>query len=243
MKAPKLPAQKPMPGWNEAALCSPSWLGEQGYGPAKAGWAGPGGFSHRYLKRAADILIAVSALLFILSWLLPLLCLLILLDIGAPVFFIQKRIGRYGRPFHCIKLRTMRIEEKAEEQPTRLGHWLRCHKLDETPQFINVLKGEMSIVGPRPHMLSDHLSFSRELGGAYKLRHTVLPGITGLAQVKGYEGPITSSHKLRGRIRLDLFYIRHWSMALEFGIMCRTAQLFVRGMLKGVRRSTEERTG
>lgn len=225
-----------MPRLVDAALDGPFGM-EEGAG-AQHGrtWAGSIG----YPKRAMDIILSLLALCFVLSWLLPLLCLLILIDIGAPVFFIQERIGRQERPFRCIKLRTLRKPEAGHKHRiTRLGKWLRNHKLDEIPQFINVLKGEMSIVGPRPHMLSDHQAFSQILGAEYKQRHAVLPGITGLAQVSGYEGPIASRQRLRGRVRLDLFYIQHWSAALEFLIMYRTISLFFAGVLKFSRKAKQ----
>lgn len=236
MKIPNAPPQESVYKWNEAALSGSFPADERWKGPAASITGEPSGFSYRYLKRPVDVILSVFALLFVLSWLLPLLCILIIIDTGGPAFFIQKRIGRRGKPFCCIKLRTMRKGRKGgKSRPTRLGYWLRCHKLDEIPQFFNVLKGEMSIVGPRPHMLSDHLAFSRLLGKRYNQRHAVLPGITGLAQVRGYEGQVSSIHKLRGRIRFDLFYIRHWSMALEFRIMYQTIRLFARGLLEGLR--------
>ncbi|MCO6492455.1 MAG: sugar transferase [Phaeodactylibacter sp.] len=234
MKIPKFP--QPAPGPDGPGAAPPGPLGQQTgvWSSAKDLGSRLAGFPYRYLKRAVDVSLSLFALFFVLSWLMPLLCLLVLADTGVPVFFVQKRIGRWGRPFHCIKLRTMGRANAGEGRlPTRLGYWLRCHKLDELPQFINVLKGDMSIVGPRPHMISDHRAFSRELGRDYCLRHAVLPGITGLAQVRGYEGQVSSRHKLRGRLRLDLFYIRHWSMGLEFRIMYRTIRLFMQGMAKG----------
>jgi putative colanic acid biosynthesis UDP-glucose lipid carrier transferase len=183
-------------------------------------------FHYCYLKRAADLTLVLLAIIFLLSWLLPLLGLLIWLDSGRPLFFIQERIGRNGRVFHCFKLRTMSpIPGSDRKHISRLGRFLRYRKLDELPQLFNVLLGEMSLIGPRPHMISDHRHFSQALGRIYHRRHDVLPGITGLAQVRGYEGPITTYRKLRGRIHLDLFYIEKWSLGLEFWIFWKTLVL------------------
>jgi putative colanic acid biosysnthesis UDP-glucose lipid carrier transferase len=189
-------------------------------------WPCPESFLFRVVKRGMDIGISLFAVLFILSWLLPLLSLLILLDIGPPVFFVQDRIGRYNRRFRCLKLRTMRAPAASpSNRITRMGRLMRNHKLDELPQFINVLRGDMSVIGPRPHMLSDHEAFSAATGKRYHLRHAVRPGISGLAQVRGYEGAVTSYRKLHGRLRLDLFYVRRWSLRLEFYIIFQTLRL------------------
>lgn len=238
MKQPNFPPQGPAHRMADAAFDKSLWKDkEEEVGP-EAAWGWSASLAHRYLKRLLDLTVSMFALCFVLSWFLPLLCLLILIDTGAPVFFVQKRIGRHNRLFWCIKLRTMRQPMPGQKcRITRLGQWLRNHKLDEIPQFFNVLKGEMSIVGPRPHMLRDHHAFIQVVGDRYSLRHTVLPGITGLAQVSGYEGRVVSPHKLRGRIRLDLFYIRHWSMALEFRIMYRTIRLFITGLWNGLRKT------
>lgn len=182
-----------------------------------------------YLKRATDLIVSLVLLVLILSWLLPLLALLVWIDTGRPVFFVQKRIGRGNRCFYCIKFRTMSPPEaEGPQRISRLGHFLRNRKLDEIPQLFNVLRGEMSLVGPRPHMLADHERFGRTLGAEYHERHRVLPGITGLAQIRGYEGPVHSVQKLRGRVHLDLFYIRHWSPLLEWWIIVQTVRFLLR---------------
>ncbi|NRB53258.1 MAG: sugar transferase [Saprospiraceae bacterium] len=177
-------------------------------------------------KRFLDVLLAATITLFVLSWLLPLLILINALMGNYPVFFVQRRVGFEHRIFNCYKLRTIPMNPKK-----RIGRWstfLRNNKLDELPQFINVLKGDMSIVGPRPHMLSDHRNFSKALGRQYFGRLKVLPGITGLAQVKGYEGRVTSLEKLQGRIRCDLTYINEWSLWLDLRIMARTLLILVK---------------
>ncbi len=180
------------------------------------------------MKRTTDLFLSGAALVFVFPWLLPALCLLVILDSGLPVFFVQERVGLNGKIFKCYKLRTMKTESGAT---TRLGRFLRNSKLDEIPQVINVLTGEMSFVGPRPHMLSDHELFARAIGERYHLRHRVKPGITGLAQVSGYEGRINALHRLRGRVKLDLFYIQHWSPALELLIIFKTVRHICRGIL------------
>ena len=186
-------------------------------------------FLFHFTKRTADLLLVVLAIVLLLSWLLPLLCLLVWLDSGGPVFFIQERIGWRGRPFQCFKLRTMTpVSGSNKKAVSRLGRFLRYRKLDELPQLFNVLLGEMSLIGPRPHMISDHRQFSEAIGRRYHCRHEVLPGITGLAQVLGYEGPITSHYKLRGRVRLDLFYIKRRSIGLECWIFWKTLSLLFR---------------
>lgn len=183
-------------------------------------------FSYWVLKRGTDIFLSSLALLLILSWLLPLLMIIIFIDTRGSVLFIQERIGKDNLPFKCIKLRTIHVpKNKSLARISRFCQFLRNSKLDEFTQFINVLKGEMSIVGPRPHMLSDHLSFGKAIGSRYFLRHKVLPGITGLAQIKGYAGPVTSHTLLVGRVRMDLLYIEKWSLALDFWIMFKTVIL------------------
>src|ERR1700743_3871215 len=144
----------------------------------------------RYLlaKRAFDIVVSLLVLVFIFSWLLPILYILIKLDSRGPVFFVQKRVGFLGRSFPCLKFRTMYVNSEAntkqatEDDPriTRMGKFLRNSNLDEIPQFLNVLAGHMSIVGPRPHMHQDCNNFSRVVD-SYKFRNLMKPGITGLA--------------------------------------------------------------
>jgi len=188
---------------------------------------------YRILKRSFDVIVSSLILILILSWLLPLLAIINGLMGNFPAFFIQNRVGIDNRQFKCYKLRTM-----PQDRPRVISKWseiLRRHKLDELPQFINVLKGEMSIVGPRPHMLSDHEVFSQAVGRQYFDRHLVLPGITGLAQVEGFEGPVQSMEDLNGRIRCDLIYINRWSLWLDIKIVSRTLLLMSKGLMKNAR--------
>lgn len=184
---------------------------------------------NRILKRAADIFLATIVIFFILSWLTPVMAILIKLDSKGPVFFLQKRNKRYGKVFTCIKFRTMIINNEADTKParindrriTKLGRFLRNNHLDEFPQFINVLSGDMSVIGPRPHMISENLKYD-ELIQQYSFRCKVKPGITGLAQVMGYTGSITDIGKIKNRVNMDNFYIRHWSLKLDVLILYKT---------------------
>jgi putative colanic acid biosynthesis UDP-glucose lipid carrier transferase len=181
------------------------------------------------LKRMVDILFSLFVIIFILSWLLPILAVIIKLDSRGPILFIQKRVGFLGRTFHCIKLRTMFVNSVSDLQQatsddpriTRVGKFLRITSLDELPQFFNVLKGEMSIVGPRPHMYKDNADFAK-LVENYRLRFVVKPGITGMAQVKGYRGPAKEFHSIFHRYQWDAFYVRNANSFLDFKIVKET---------------------
>ncbi|WP_338875986.1 sugar transferase [Spirosoma sp. SC4-14] len=172
----------------------------------------------------------------VLSWLLPLLGALILLDSRGPIFYIQKRTGYRGSWFNCLKLRTMthnpnasfRQASKNDGRVTRIGRFLRQSNLDELPQFINVLRGDMSIVGPRPHALEHSAQFWNTMP-EYKKRYRVKPGITGLAQVRGCRGETSERIKMHHRVRYDRFYNRKKSLRLDIWICWQT----VLSMLKG----------
>lgn len=186
----------------------------------------------RYLvaKRVFDIALSLFVLLFIFSWLFPILYILIRLDSRGPVFFVQKRVGFLGRSFPCLKFRTMYVNPEANTKQatdndpriTRMGRFLRKSNLDELPQFLNVLSGHMSIVGPRPHMYKDCASFSRVVD-SYKFRNLMKPGITGLAQVKGYRGPAQTFDKIFRRYQWDAFYVRNANFWLDLRIVHYTA--------------------
>lgn len=187
-------------------------------------------------KRLLDIAISLGVVVFLLWWLLPILAILIKLDSKGPIFFIQKRTGVNGLDFSCIKLRTMYVNDEANKKQavsgdpriTRVGAFLRDKHLDELPQFINVLMGQMSIVGPRPHMLAHTKEFTKKID-KYMYRHFVKPGITGLSQVKGFKGEILSHASLLGRFKLDLFYLRRWSFGLDLWIVYQTAMEIIKG--------------
>jgi putative colanic acid biosynthesis UDP-glucose lipid carrier transferase len=194
-------------------------------------------------KRLTDIVISTVVILLVLSWLTLLLAILIRLSSRGPVFFLQKRVGRFGRTFTCIKFRTMVVNSEADhcsarendERITRIGHFLRQSNIDELPQFFNVLLGQMSVVGPRPHMYADCREFSTVVA-RYKLRTLVKPGITGLSQIKGFHGQVISIECIYQRYIWDVFYVRNASLWLDLKIMAVTAVQRLSFLLSGTRR-------
>lgn len=186
------------------------------------------------------MLFATTIIITVLSWLLPLLVLLIKLTSKGPAFFLQKRTGRGGRSFTCYKLRTLahnpvgQTKHTAiqEDSVTPLGWFLRQSNLDELPQFFNVLLGHMSVVGPRPHMHLDCDHFSALIPG-YKFRNLVKPGITGLAQVKGYHGKIITRDCIYKRFEWDSQYVQQASMQLDIYIIYNTARQLVMYLVRG----------
>jgi len=179
--------------------------------------------------RLFDIIFSFIVIVAILSWLTPIIGLLIILDSGGPVFFAQRRVGRNGRSFLCYKFRTMILNGDADrlqaarndKRITFIGNILRKSNLDELPQFFNVFIGDMSIVGPRPHMHSDYDKFS-SLVKRYEFRSMVRPGITGLAQIRGFSGPATDMESIFGRYQWDAFYVRNAGFLLDLRIMRKT---------------------
>lgn len=178
------------------------------------------------LKRAFDVVFSIGVFIFVLSWLFPLIALLVRLDSKGPVLFRQLRHGKDNVPFYCYKFRTMRpnsesdIKQATRNDPriTRIGRILRQSSLDELPQFINVLRGEMSIVGPRPHALPMNYKFSESIDN-FMYRHSVKPGITGLAQAKGFRGETKNYFDIYSRCKLDIFYVDNWSLLLDMKII------------------------
>lgn len=183
-------------------------------------------------KRIVDIFLSILFLVAIMSWLTPLIAILIMLDSKGPIFFFQKRVGKNNRIFTCFKFRTMRPNEEADcrqasendERITQVGKFLRKTNIDEFPQFLNVLLGNMSIVGPRPHMVSDNLHFSTQILN-YEFRLLLRPGITGMAQVKGFHGPTSDYERIYRRYQWDAFYIRNACLWLDFRIIYKSAAL------------------
>ncbi|SFN37815.1 putative colanic acid biosysnthesis UDP-glucose lipid carrier transferase [Algoriella xinjiangensis] len=190
----------------------------------------------QFMKNILDKIFSFLFCLFFLSWLFPIISFLILIDSRGSVIFKQKRNGLNGKEFDCYKFRTMNtsstnsiIETKRNDsRVTKIGKFLRKTSLDEIPQFINVLKGEMSVVGPRPHMIVQDIYY-KEVIEKYYLRHYVKPGITGLAQVRGYRGAIDSNEDMEKRISADVFYVRNWSIALDIKIILQTFLLMIKG--------------
>lgn len=187
-------------------------------------------------KRGFDLLIASIVVASVLIWLIPILALLIKLTSPGPAIFVQSRTGRNGRVFPCLKFRTMTYDRNAEFQQasrhdmrvTRIGKFLRKTNLDEMPQFLNVLAGHMSIVGPRPHPIPLDAQHWHTLPG-YKERYTVRPGITGLAQARGARGETAEVYKMRIRVRYDHLYIRRQSTRLDAKICWWTVQAAIKG--------------
>jgi putative colanic acid biosynthesis UDP-glucose lipid carrier transferase len=185
-------------------------------------------------KGLFDFIFSLFVIVAILSWLTPVLALAIKINSPGPVFFRQRRSGKDNKTFNCLKFRTMTVNSESDTQQatqnderiTRVGHFLRRTSLDELPQFFNVLQGTMSTVGPRPHMLKHTELYSKMLR-KFMGRHYVKPGITGLAQERGYRGEIRNIADMKNRVKLDRFYIEHWSFMLDLRIIVQTALLVV----------------
>jgi Undecaprenyl-phosphate glucose phosphotransferase len=186
-------------------------------------------FVNRFLKRMFDLIFSISVIVFVLSWLYPIIAILIKLSSKGPILFEQLRSGVNNEEFICYKFRSMRISSDSDYKQathgdsriTKLGSFLRKSSLDEFPQFINVLMGDMSIVGPRPHMLLHTEEYS-ELISKYMVRQLVKPGITGVAQIRGYRGETKELEDMEGRVRLDVWYIENWSLSLDINIVIQT---------------------
>lgn len=191
---------------------------------------------NQFIKRFFDIVMSLVVLVGLLSWLTPILAILIKLDSKGPVFFKQRRNGLDYKEFYCYKFRSMKPNPDADlyqvtrgdQRITRVGRFLRKTSIDELPQFINVLKGEMAVVGPRPHMVS-HTHMYAERIDKFMVRHFVKPGITGLAQVSGYRGEVETDEDIINRVRLDIFYIENWSLLLDMKIVFQTVYNALRG--------------
>lgn len=190
----------------------------------------------KYGKRGFDIIFSSLVILLILSWLTPLLYLLTRLESRDPLFFKQVRQGYNKKSFWCYKFRSMRINKesdtkmcrKNDSRITRLGKVLRKTSIDELPQFINVFRGEMSVVGPRPHMEMHTIEYSQSVD-KYLVRHFAKPGITGLAQVRGYRGEIVKKSDIINRTRLDIFYLEKWTPLLDLKIIYHTVYNAISG--------------
>jgi putative colanic acid biosynthesis UDP-glucose lipid carrier transferase len=194
-------------------------------------------YNYLIYKRIMDVVTSLVVILAIFPWLLPVLYVLIRMDSKGPVFFRQKRVGFLGKTFWCYKFRTMHVNDHADTRRasrndprvTRVGWFLRNTCLDELPQFINVLLGDMSIVGPRPHMLKDSDEFAN-LVSNYTFRNLARPGITGLSQVRGYRGPAANFESIFRRYQWDSYYVRNVSFILDIRIMIQTGLLIVRSV-------------
>lgn len=191
---------------------------------------------NRFKKRIVDLMISGAVIVFVLSWLVPLIGIIIKIQSPGPIFFKQLRSGRNNKSFYCYKFRSMVVNkesglkqaEKGDKRITPIGKFLRKSNLDEFPQFFNVFLGDMSVVGPRPHMLS-HTEHYSQLIRHYMVRHFVKPGITGWAQVNGFRGETKDPELMAKRVEYDIEYLRNWSAMLDFKIVCMTAWNMIRG--------------
>jgi putative colanic acid biosysnthesis UDP-glucose lipid carrier transferase len=190
----------------------------------------------RIKKRVFDIIFSFLVLTLIMSWLLPILAILIKLSSKGPVFFVQARSGKNNQPFNCYKFRSLKVNPLSDVKQvtqndnrfTTVGKFLRKTNLDEFPQFFNVFIGNMTVVGPRPHMLRHTQDYSRILN-SYMIRHFVKPGVTGWAQVNGFRGEIKEEEQLRKRIEHDIWYMEHWSIWLDIRIVFMTLFTTLKG--------------
>ena len=197
-----------------------------------------------FSKRIIDIIVSLLVIIFFLSWLIPIMAAAIKFNSSGPVFFVQRRVGRGLKSFRCIKFRTMVMNAEAnqsaaagnDKRVTSLGRFLRKTSIDELPQFFNVLIGDMSIIGPRPHMFADCNRFSNHIQ-YYKFRTLVRPGITGLAQVNGFRGPAEDLYHIASRFSFDSLYIKHMCFGLDFRILLFTMiQSFNTIVFRGIAR-------
>lgn len=183
-----------------------------------------------FLKRGFDIAFSLVACVAVVVF-IPVIALIIKMQSPGPVFFVQERTGTDGRTFHCLKFRTMRVNGECDKlQCTRhdprvfpFGRFLRRTNLDELPQFFNVLRGDMSVVGPRPHMLSHTAYYSSRIP-QYMDRHDIRPGITGWAQVTGFRGETRELWQMEERVNRDMWYLNHWSPWLDLRIILMTVK-------------------
>lgn len=186
-------------------------------------------FINRFVKRVFDVIFSTLVIVLVLSWFLPLVGLLIIMESKGGIFFTQPRNGRDKKQFNCFKLRTMRKSEnahavqatKSDPRITKIGAFLRKTSLDELPQFLNVFLGQMSVIGPRPHPILLDEKFSSKIPN-YSVRFGIKPGITGLSQAYGYRGETQKLKDMEIRIKTDLVYIQNWTMLLDFRIVFKT---------------------
>jgi len=203
-------------------------------------------FLRRFLKRVFDIFFSLLVIIFVLSWLMPIVSLLVRLDSKGPAIFIQERYGMRKRLFKCLKFRTLSYQKKSsvEFEPivkkdprvTRIGRVLRKTNLDELPQFINVLKGDMSVVGPRP-LIKGVDQVYQKVFEDIKMRYNVRPGLTGWSQINGLRGEVVdekeSKQHITEKMKFDLWYIENWSMKFDIQIILITIWQMIRGNTKG----------
>ena len=191
---------------------------------------------NRLIKRIFDVVFSLFVITFLISWLYPLLALIIKKQSKGPVLFKQLRTGKKNQPFWCYKFRSMQINtlsdslqaKKEDPRITPIGHFIRRTSIDELPQFFNVLLGNMSVVGPRPHMVK-HTDDYNELISDFMVRHFVKPGITGLAQVSGYRGETKRVIDMKRRVKTDIKYLQNWSFIGDLKICILTVFMTLKG--------------
>jgi exopolysaccharide biosynthesis polyprenyl glycosylphosphotransferase len=191
---------------------------------------------NRFLKRVFDIIFSLLVIILVMSWLLPIIAMLIKLTSKGPVFFAQTRSGIDNKAFTCLKFRSMALNDysdlkqatKNDPRVTKIGRFLRKSSLDEMPQFFNVLVGDMSVVGPRPHMIRHTEDYSKIVDG-FMVRHLVLPGITGAAQVNGYRGETKSDEDMIVRVKYDVWYLENWTLLLDIKLIFLTVINLIKG--------------
>lgn len=191
---------------------------------------------NKIVKRIFDIIFSLLIIVGVLSWLTPILAILIKWESRGPLFFVQKRNGLNNEEFKCYKFRSMEVNEQADIELvskndiriTKVGRFIRKTSIDELPQFFNVLLGDMSVVGPRPHMVSVTNAYAERID-KFLVRHFIKPGITGLAQTKGFRGEVETDYDIINRVRYDIFYIEKWSLLLDLKIIFNTIYAVLRG--------------
>ncbi len=222
----------------ELEQTAPLGVGSCGATPTLVVANGPLSTFDAICKRAFDVAVSGTALLFLLPSLVA-IAIAIKLESPGPVFFVQTRIGRGNRQFRMLKFRSMRVEQldqrgarstrRDDDRITRVGRFIRATSIDELPQLINVLLGDMSVVGPRPHALASRAADKLfwEIDGRYWHRHATKPGLTGLAQIRGYRGATEQASDLTNRLQADLEYLRDWSLFRDFWIVLQTFRVLV----------------
>ncbi|MFC4210392.1 exopolysaccharide biosynthesis polyprenyl glycosylphosphotransferase [Pedobacter lithocola] len=191
---------------------------------------------NRVAKRLFDIVFSLFVIIFLLSWFLPLMSLLINLESKGDALFLQLRSGKKNKPFYCYKFRSMKMNKDSnslqasrnDARVTKIGAFMRKTSIDELPQFFNVLYGDMSVVGPRPHMLKHTEEYS-QLIDQYMVRHFLKPGITGWAQINGFRGETKKHEQMLGRVKYDIWYMENWSLFLDIKIIYKTVFNAIKG--------------
>jgi putative colanic acid biosynthesis UDP-glucose lipid carrier transferase len=194
---------------------------------------------NKRLKRIFDIVFSLVVILGILSWITPIIAVLIRLESKGPIIFKQKRNGLNYEEFYCYKFRSMHLNpfadleqvQKNDPRITKIGKILRKTSIDELPQFLNVLLGVMSVVGPRPHMVSHTEMYAKSVD-KFMVRHFIQPGITGLAQINGFRGEVETETDIINRVKYDIFYIENWTMLLDIKIVFTTILNTIKGEKK-----------